>query len=104
MLCASYKVTDAVPTPFEKLTELGYAGAVPPGEFDGPEKPIVCEPVYATTVFPAASSAVRATEKDVPAVALAGAVTTNLLSAPELRVTGAAALVAVHDCQIAVTV
>ncbi len=74
------------------------------GEFDGPEKPIACEPVYATTVFPAASSAVRVTEKDAPAVALAGALTMKRASAPELTVTGVAVLVEVHDCQIAVTV
>jgi hypothetical protein len=66
-----------VPTPFEKLTDAGYPGAVPLGEFDGPEKLIVCEPVYATTVFPAASSAVKVAENDAPAVALAGAVTTK---------------------------
>jgi hypothetical protein len=45
VLCASYNVTEAVPTPAEKLTEPGYAGAVPPGELDGPEKLITCEPV-----------------------------------------------------------
>ena len=45
VLCASNNVTDAVPTPPEKLTELGYVGAVPPGELDGPEKVIACEPV-----------------------------------------------------------
>jgi len=45
VLWASYNVTDPVPTPPEKLTELGYAGAVPPGEFDGPEKLIACAPV-----------------------------------------------------------
>ena len=37
-------------------------------------------------------------------MALAGAVTTKWVSGPELTVTGAAALVEVHDCQIAVTV
>ena len=31
VLWASYNVTEAVPTPAEKLTEAGYAGAVPPG-------------------------------------------------------------------------
>ena len=101
---ASYNVTDAVPTPLAKLTDAGYRGAAPPGEFDGPEKPIVCAPVYATTVFPAASCAVRVTEKAVPAVALAGAVTTNCFSGPDRTVTGAAALVEVHDRQIAVMV
>jgi hypothetical protein len=101
---ASNKVTDAVPTPFEKLTDAGYAGAVPPGEFDGPVKVIACEPVYARTVFPAASSAVRVTGKAVPAVALAAAVTTKWVSGPELTVAGVEALVEVHDRQIAVTV
>jgi hypothetical protein len=38
-------VTGAVPTPIEKLTEAGYAGAVASGAFDGPAKLIAWEPV-----------------------------------------------------------
>ena len=36
---------EAVPTPFVKVTEAGYTGAVPLGELDGPEKAIVCGPL-----------------------------------------------------------
>ena len=105
VLWASYKVTEAVPTPVEKLTEPGYAGAVPFGEFDGPEKVIACEPVYAMTVFPAAVLRGQGRPRTRrPRWRCAGALTMNRASAPELTVTGVAALTDVHDCQIAVTV
>ena len=46
VLWASYKVTEAVPTPLVKVTDAGYSGAVTtgPGLEDGPEKPIAWVP------------------------------------------------------------
>ena len=82
VVCASYKVIDGVPTPLEKVTEAGYAGAVPPGELDGPEKVTVLEPVYPVAVFPYASSAVIASLNATPAVGAAGVATANELAAP----------------------
>jgi hypothetical protein len=45
VVSALTSVTLAVPAPLEKLTDPGYVGAVLFGEFDGPEKSIVFEPV-----------------------------------------------------------
>ena len=56
------------------------------------------------TVLLWASSAVIVALNGVPAVAVTGAPTTNLLIAPEATVTWLLALVAVHDCHTAVTV
>ena len=44
VLWASKRVTEAVPTPFVKLTEAGYVGAVPLGELAGPLNPMACAP------------------------------------------------------------
>ena len=54
--------------------------------------------------MPAASFAVKVTEKAVPAVAPAGALSVKWSSAPEPTVAGAAALVELQECQMAVTV
>ena len=68
VVCASLRVTLAVATPALKLTVAGYTGALPLGEFDGPEKLTLLVPARLPVALPQASWAVSVTVNAVPAV------------------------------------